>query len=164
MPRSRECRPVEGRSGIIAESRSFSFLRTFSDFTLADLNARSHADSTSTLTSVSPCLEGYLQGTVSFAPMCTFCLLYFSGKRPPRLRTIWNHRQPLRNEGDDQQGLPACRPRFPIRNHLVVPPIILLHCISDDLNVIPRGSLLILLRICPIASGIAIERRLTIII
>jgi hypothetical protein len=45
MPHSRECRGT----GIIVESRSFSALKKFSEFSVADLRARSHANSTSTL-------------------------------------------------------------------------------------------------------------------
>jgi hypothetical protein len=49
MPSSRECRPVDARSGIIVDRRSLCVLRDFSEFRLAELNARSHTNSISIL-------------------------------------------------------------------------------------------------------------------
>jgi hypothetical protein len=61
MARLRECRAADARSEIIAESRSFSVLRQFSEFSLEDLNARDHANSTSTLR-VFPFMAGFSKG------------------------------------------------------------------------------------------------------
>jgi hypothetical protein len=60
MPHLRECRAADARSGIIAENRSFPILTKFAEFSLADLNARSHAHSTLTL-SVFSFLVGFFK-------------------------------------------------------------------------------------------------------